>query len=276
MSTIKKIQVDGVDYDIKASEVEGITVEERCHLDIPWGDNAPVMFTMDDAPHHDIKIDKSVSIGTAAQIGQYVKIQEGIELTWSEDSVLRIGTGGESIISIPAGFDGATGTSNNDLIIDMEELDDENGRLYINNYAGALILGSSPIPINPLIIIGTGVRIGTEVKIGQDVVIGNDITIGSGTEIGKDVTISTSAVMTLSWGDENLPYGLYKNSPSEGMSMIITHDIFDSYQSGNSIVIHKGSEIHSMGDNPLKIKPYETGLVFECGNKKVTLPWETN
>ena len=78
MSTIKKIQVDGVDYDIKASEVEGITVEEGCHLNIPRGEQ-PVTFTVDDAPHHDIRIGKSVSIGTAAQIGQNVKIEKGTE-----------------------------------------------------------------------------------------------------------------------------------------------------------------------------------------------------
>ena len=83
MNTIKKIQVDGVDYDIKASEVEGI--------------------------------------------GRNVKISDDIELSWSDNTYQNfcIGTGGNTIVSIPAGFNG-------DLIVDEHKLGDDNGKLYIN------------------------------------------------------------------------------------------------------------------------------------------------
>ena len=394
MSTIKKIQVDGVDYDIKASEVEGITIEEGCYLDIPSNDQ-PVTFIIKGNGPQDITLGKSASIGNAVQIGQNVKIEEGTELTWDSNNTLHIGTDGNRSISIPLGFNGQSGTGSSDLIVNMAELGGDNSRLYINAKDGAFVLGTDPdsfgyslIKIakglrigtdviignkvyidddinirrgsnsiiigtnNPVTLydgfdssqisgggtdidwikrieyckyelhlendefsmydpynsstypirigsstligneifigsnttIGTGVETGDKVFIGSNTTINSDTTIGENTTIGKDVEISTNIKMNLYWGlpnrinIDNLT-NLYQNSPSVGTSLIITpypQNSSSRYDQGNSIVIHTGCEIHSMGNEPLKIKPYETGLVFECGDKKITLPWETN
>ena len=206
-----------------------------------------------------------MTVGDSVKIGNSVKIGDNIEIAREGDCIL-IGT--EVNIILHDGFNSSQISGG--AGIDWIKRDYDSYELHVGKDSKGLSVYRND---------GNGyqITIGTPVEIGRDVIIGNDITIGSGTEIGKQVTISTNAVMTLMWGDEMRPDGLYDDSPSLGMSMIITYGPSDyDSRSGQSIVIHKGSEIHSMGDNPLKIKPYETGLVFECGNKKVTLPWETN